>query len=102
MPQRRQWWRAHACGEVRYGKGVGGYGQACHAPNARARYPKGSALVTTCHGYMCTDYACCACEWKVDSQVKCAPQHAHEGGAWLGFGFGFGFGLGSGLGLGAG
>jgi hypothetical protein len=28
-----------------------------------------------------TYYACCACEWKVDSQVKCAPQHAHEGGA---------------------
>ena len=26
-------------------------------------------------------HACCACEWKVDSHVKWAPQHAHEGGA---------------------
>ena len=24
---------------------------------------------------------CCALDWKVDSHEKCAPQHAHDGGA---------------------
>ena len=76
MPQRRQWWRAHACGMY----GVR-YGQACHAPNARARYSQGGAhwpLLTMAilpmpaavkwkvdYGYTCYGHTCYGCTYYV-------------------------------------